>query len=84
MEIETDRLLLRLPQASDFDRYAETLANEDAARYIGGVQSRAGAWRRCLGSRNLGPGKLPAPYEDSPTDIWGQSREEWQARRANA
>ena len=30
--IETARLVLRIPQASDFDRYAETLGNEDAAR----------------------------------------------------
>ena len=32
---------------------------------------------RKLGSRNLGPGKLPAPFEDAPIEIWGQSREEW-------
>ena len=37
-----------------------------------------------LGSRNKGPGKMPAPYEDSPTDIWGQTREEWRARRGGA
>ena len=48
MEIRTDRLILRLPQASDFDRYAETLGDEEAARYIGGAQSRAAAWRRFL------------------------------------
>ena len=169
MELQTDRLLLRLPQAGDFDRYAETIGDEVAARYIGGAQSRAGAWRRfrqmpgawavqgfamfsvveqcgpwrpegwpgneigwtfhrdawgkgyateaataaidyafevlgwdsvihCidpaniasqrvamrLGSQNLGPGKLPAPYEHSATDIWGQARGEWQARRAGA
>ena len=35
---------------------------------------------RKLGARNLGPGSLPAPYEDSRIDIWGQSRDEWQAR----
>ena len=34
-----------------------------------------------LGSRNRGPGKLPAPYEDAPIEIWGQTREEWFARR---
>ena len=34
-----------------------------------------------LGSRNLGPGKLPAPFEDVQIDIWGQSREDWRARR---
>ena len=34
-----------------------------------------------LGSRNLGPGRLPAPYEADPVDLWGQTREEWRARR---
>ncbi|MDQ2702388.1 MAG: GNAT family N-acetyltransferase [Pseudomonadota bacterium] len=174
MELQTPRLLLRIPQAADFDRYAQTLGNEEAARYIGGHVSRAAAWRRFLqmpgawalqgfgmfsvidkasglwvgqagpwrpegwpgneigwtfhpdawgkgyateaasagmdyafevlgwdsvihcidpqnlasarvaarlGSHNLGPGKLPAPYEDSPTNVWGQGREEWLARR---
>jgi RimJ/RimL family protein N-acetyltransferase len=33
-----------------------------------------------LGSRNLGPGRLPPPYQDDAVDIWGQSREEWRAR----
>ncbi|MGE0863607.1 MAG: GNAT family N-acetyltransferase, partial [Vicinamibacterales bacterium] len=33
-----------------------------------------------LGSRNLGPGRLPSPYHESRIDIWGQSREEWRAR----
>src|SRR5690606_3770850 len=48
VELETERLVLRLPQATDFDRYAETLGNEAAARYIGGHVSRAAAWRRFL------------------------------------
>ena len=34
-----------------------------------------------LGSRNLGPGRLPPPNEDARIDIWGQSREECFARR---
>ena len=34
-----------------------------------------------LGSRNRGPGRLPAPYEDVAVDVWGQTREEWLARR---
>jgi RimJ/RimL family protein N-acetyltransferase len=33
-----------------------------------------------LGSRNLGRGQLPAPFEDVVIDIWGQSREQWRAR----
>lgn len=34
-----------------------------------------------LGSRNLGPTRLPPPFQDLPIDRWGQSREEWRARR---
>jgi RimJ/RimL family protein N-acetyltransferase len=34
-----------------------------------------------LGSSNLGPGKLPEPFQDEPIEIWGQSREQWRARR---
>lgn len=34
-----------------------------------------------LGSRNQGPGRLPSPFEDVPIDVWGQSREAWQARQ---
>jgi len=34
-----------------------------------------------LGSRNLGLGKLPAPFEDVQLDIWGQTRDEWRQRR---
>ena len=37
-----------------------------------------------VGSRNLGPVKMPAPYEDSPTDAWGQTRAEWLARQRGA
>jgi len=172
--IETERLVLRVPQAGDFDRYAELLADEEACRYIGGHQPRAAAWRKFLqmpgawavqgfamfsviekstglwvgqlgpwrpegwpgnevgwslhpdawgrgyateaaeaaidwtfarlgwdevihcidpantpsqrlaarlGSRNRGPGRMPAPYEDATVDIWGQSRQDWSARR---
>jgi RimJ/RimL family protein N-acetyltransferase len=35
-----------------------------------------------LGSRLRGPGKLPAPFEDAPIELWGQTRDEWQRRRA--
>ena len=35
-----------------------------------------------LGSVNRGPGKLPPPHEDVRIDLWGQSREDWLARRA--
>lgn len=35
-----------------------------------------------LGSTLKGPGRLPAPFQDHAVDIWGQSREQWLARRA--
>ena len=34
-----------------------------------------------LGSVNRGPGKLPAPIDHYPVDVWGQSREAWRARQ---
>jgi RimJ/RimL family protein N-acetyltransferase len=35
-----------------------------------------------LGSSNRGRGQLPAPFQDHVIDIWGQTREQWRARRA--
>lgn len=46
--IETERLVLRPPQAVDFDRYAELLADAHACRFIGGSAGRAAAWRKFL------------------------------------
>lgn len=173
LQLESERLILRLPRAGDFESYAEMHANEDAARHIGGALVRAAAWRKFLqmpgawamqgfamfsvvekssgrwigqvgpwkpegwpgnevgwafhpsawgrgyateaaiaaidwafanldwsemihciapenrasqalaqrlGSRKRGPGKLPPPYQDAPTEIWGQTRDEWLAR----
>ena len=34
-----------------------------------------------LGATLRGPGRLPAPHENAPVEIWGQSREQWLARR---
>ena len=174
LQLETERLVLRLPRVEDFDVYAEMHADEGAARHIGGALVRAAAWRKFLqmpgawvmqgfamfavvekssgrwigqvgpwkpegwpgnevgwafhpsvwgrgyateaavaaidwtfanldwsemihciapdnrasqalaqrlGSRKHGPGKLPPPYEDAPTEIWGQTRDEWFAQR---
>ena len=173
--LETERLILRLPAAQDFEDFAAMFADEQVARYIGGQLPRAAAWRkflqmpgawviqgfamfavvekasgewignagpwhpdgwpgtevgwsfkraswgkgyaseasaaaidwafdnlgwsdvihsihpdnhasqalaRRLGSVLRGPGKLPAPFEDAPIEIWGQTREQWRARTA--
>lgn len=34
-----------------------------------------------LGSRKQGPGRLPAPYEATCVDVWGQSRDDWSDMR---
>jgi RimJ/RimL family protein N-acetyltransferase len=35
-----------------------------------------------LGSTNRGPGQMPPPYQNDPSDLWGQTAEEWKAQRA--
>jgi len=172
--IVTERLILRPPAAEDFEGFAEFGADEDTMLHLGGVQSRAEAWRgmcaiagswqiegfgffslieretgewigrvgpwkpegwpgtevgwgvlprfagkgfakeaaiasidyafttlgwddvihtinpenhasiklaEALGSKNRGPTKLPAPYADIKVDDYGQSREQWLARK---
>lgn len=37
-----------------------------------------------LGSRLLGPGKLPPPYDTTLVELWGQDRDTWRARRQKA
>jgi RimJ/RimL family protein N-acetyltransferase len=46
------------------------------------VASQAVAIR--LGSRNRGPAQLPPPLEAHRVEVWGQTRDEWRARRALA
>lgn len=43
--LETERLILRPPIREDFEAWAEFAADEEAARYLGGVADRAVAWR---------------------------------------
>ena len=171
--LETERLILRPIALEDFPRWAEMMADPEAAKFLGGVQPEAVAWRgfmtmagawsltgvsmfsvigrdtglwlgrigpwnphewpgtevgwglhpdaqgrgygveaaiatidyafdvlgwadviHCiapgntpsqrlaarLGSRNLGPTRLPPPLDELTIDRWGQSREEWRAR----
>jgi RimJ/RimL family protein N-acetyltransferase len=46
--IETPRLLLRPPAPEDFDGWAAFMADEESARFVGGAQPRAAAWRGFL------------------------------------
>jgi RimJ/RimL family protein N-acetyltransferase len=175
--IETARLILRPPLASDFEGWAAYMADEESARYIGRVQQKPVAWRgmatmagswalhgfgmfsvvekatgqwvgrvgpwrphgwpgdevgwgvirsvwgkgyareaavasmdfavdvlgwtdiihcidpanvnsqnlaRRLGSSNRGAGRMPAPFDADPIDIWGQTAAEWKKNRIAA
>lgn len=43
--IHTDRLILRVPRAEDFDAYADDAGDPENMAFIGGAQSRPVAWR---------------------------------------
>ena len=45
LTIETPRLLLRLPRLEDLDPWAAMMADDETARFIGGVTPRAVVWR---------------------------------------
>ena len=49
LKLETPRLLLRPPRLEDFDAWAKFLDDEVAAKFIGGRQVRATAWRTFMG-----------------------------------
>jgi RimJ/RimL family protein N-acetyltransferase len=43
--LETERLILRCPEAGDLDGLAEMMADPEATRFLGGVVPRMAAWR---------------------------------------
>ena len=43
--IETERLILRPPQAEDFEPMCAMMADEETARFIGGVMAPPAVWR---------------------------------------
>jgi RimJ/RimL family protein N-acetyltransferase len=43
--LETARLMLRPPREEDLGGWAELMADEESARYIGGPMTRSAAWR---------------------------------------
>lgn len=45
LRLETERLILRPPVREDYEPWAAFVADEEAMRYIGGVQARSPAWR---------------------------------------
>jgi RimJ/RimL family protein N-acetyltransferase len=48
VHLETPRLLLRVPRLDDLDPWAAMMADQDVARFIGGVMPRAMTWRTLM------------------------------------
>ena len=48
LQIETPRLLLRVPRLEDLDPLAEMMTDADVARFIGGVMPRPLVWRQIM------------------------------------
>jgi len=46
LQLETPRLVLRLPRAEDLDPWADMMADAEAARFIGRVAPRSVTWRK--------------------------------------
>lgn len=63
------------------DYVFDVLGWADAIHTIEPENTASQAVARRLGSTLRGPAKMPAPYEDSKAEIWGQTREQWRARR---
>tara|TARA_R110002051_G_scaffold105481_1_gene178406 strand:+ start:1018 stop:1584 length:567 start_codon:yes stop_codon:yes gene_type:complete len=46
--IETARLILRPPAMADFARWCDLMADEETARFLGGVQTPSQVWRSMM------------------------------------
>jgi len=45
LQLDTPRLVLRLPRREDLDPLADMMADAETARFIGGVTPRSVSWR---------------------------------------
>ena len=48
LQLDTARLVLRVPRASDLDPWAAMMVDEENARFIGGSAPRAATWRMLM------------------------------------
>lgn len=67
--------------AASMDWAFDTLGWDEVVHTIAPDNIASQQVARKLGARNRGPGRLPEPYADVSVEIWGQTREEWRARR---
>ena len=66
--------------AASIDWAFDHLGWTEVIHCIDPLNAPSQAVARRLGSRNQGTGTLPAPYDTTPIDIWGQSLREWRSR----
>jgi RimJ/RimL family protein N-acetyltransferase len=66
--------------AATIDWAFETLGWSEIIHVIDVGNAASVAVARKLGSSHRGAGRLPAPHEKVPVDIWGQTRAEWALR----
>lgn len=67
--------------AACMDWAVEHLGWTDIIQTIHPDNAPSQAVARRLGARLRGPGRLPPPYENHPTQLWGQSADEWRQHR---
>lgn len=63
------------------DYVFDILGWEDVIHIIDPENQPSIALARRLGSTNQGATRMPEPFHEAVVDAWGQSREQWQARR---
>lgn len=68
--------------AAAIDWAFDTLGWTDVIHSIDQANVASQNVARRLGARNRGPGRFPAPLDTLRIDIWGQTRDEWRARRS--
>lgn len=66
---------------ASMDFAVDTLGWTDIIHTIDPDNIRSIALAKRLGSTNLGRTRLPDPYEDAIVDAWGQTADQWRARR---
>ena len=62
----------------------DVLGWEKVIHTIDPANTRSIALARRLGSTNLGPTRLPEPFQDAPVDAWGQTAGQWRSRKETA
>ncbi len=79
-EYEGKGLALEAAKAS-LDYVFDVLRWDEVMHCIAPDNNASAALAERLGSANKGPTQMPHPFHEHPVNHWGQTREEWLARR---